>query len=71
MTSLMKLLGTVSKEERPAMGKALNDVRVEIESALDAKIAAVSEREKQARLAAEAVDVTLPAKPAERVLCTP
>lgn len=62
MTSLMKLLGTVSKEERPAMGKALNDVRVEIESALDAKIAAVSEREKQARLAAEAVDVTLPAK---------
>lgn len=62
MTSLMKLLGTVSKEERPAMGKALNDVRVEIESALDAKIAAVSEREKQARLAAEAVDVTLPAR---------
>ena len=62
MTSLMKLLGTVSKEERPAMGKALNDVRVEIESVLDAKIAAVSEREKQARLAAEAVDVTLPAR---------
>lgn len=62
MTSLMKLLGTVSKEERPAMGKALNDVRVKIESVLDAKIAAVSEREKQARLAAEAVDVTLPAR---------
>lgn len=62
MTSLMKLLGTVSKEERPAMGKVLNDVRVEIESVLDAKIAAVSEREKQARLAAEAVDVTLPAR---------
>lgn len=62
MTSLMKLLGTVSKEERPAMGKALNDVRVEIESVLDAKIAAVSEREKQARLAGEAVDVTLPAR---------
>lgn len=62
MTSLMKLLGTVSKEERPAMGKALNDVRVEIESVLDAKIVAVSEREKQARLAGEAVDVTLPAK---------
>lgn len=62
MTLLMKLLGTVSKEERPAMGKALNDVRVEIESVLDAKIVAVSEREKQARLAAEAVDVTLPAR---------
>lgn len=62
ITSLMKLLGTVSKEERPAMGKALNDVRVQIESALDAKTAAVEESEKQARLAAEAVDVTLPGK---------
>lgn len=62
ITSLMKLLGTVSKEERPAMGKALNDVRVQIESALDSKTAVVEESEKQARLAAEAVDVTLPGK---------
>ena len=57
-----KLLGTVSKEERPAMGKALNDVRVEIETALDAKIAEAAEREKQMRLKAEAVDVTLPGR---------
>lgn len=62
ITSLMKLLGTVSKEERPAMGKALNDVRVQIESALDSKTDVVEESEKQARLAAEAVDVTLPGK---------
>ena len=62
ITSLMKLLGTVSKEERPAMGKALNDVRVQIESALDSKTAAVEESEKQARLAAEAGDVTLQGK---------
>lgn len=62
MTALMKLLGTVSKEERPAMGKALNDVRVEIETALDAKIAEAAEREKQMRLKAEAVDVTLPGR---------
>lgn len=62
MTALMKLLGTVSKEERPTMGKALNDVRVEIETALDAKIAEAAEREKQMRLKAEAVDVTLPGR---------
>lgn len=62
MTALMKLLGTVSKEERPAMGKVLNDVRVEIETALDAKIAETAEREKQMRLKAEAVDVTLPGR---------
>ena len=38
MTALMKLLGTVSKEERPEMGKLLNAARVEIESALAGKM---------------------------------
>lgn len=60
MTALMKMLGTVTKEERPAVGKMLNEVRSEIERALDEKTVAAEEREKNARLAAEAVDVTLP-----------
>ena len=66
MTSLMKGLGALSKEERPEMGKILNIARGEIESALERKTAEVTEREKAARLAAEAVDVTLPAKRRER-----
>lgn len=59
-TSLMKLLGTVSKEERPEVGKILNEARVAIETALSAATSAVEAKEQAARLAAEAVDVTLP-----------
>ena len=62
LTSLMKGLGALSKEERPEMGKVLNIARTEIEAALEQKLAAAEEREKQARLSAEAVDVTLPGK---------
>lgn len=62
MTALMKGLGALSKEERPEAGKILNIARTEIESALESKFAQAEEREKQARLAAEAVDVTLPGK---------
>lgn len=65
-TSLMKGLGALSKEERPEMGKILNVARAQIESALDNKTAEVSAKEKEARLAAEAVDVTLPAHRRER-----
>lgn len=62
MTSLMKGLSALSKEERPEMGKLLNEARTEIEAALELKLAAASESEKAARLQAEAVDVTLPGR---------
>lgn len=60
MTLLMRGLGNVSKEERPILGKMFNDVRGEIESALESKTAIIIEQEKQARLLAEDIDVTLP-----------
>ena len=62
MTALMKLLGTVSKEERPEMGKLLNAARVEIESALAAAEKAARESELARRLAEEEVDISLPGK---------
>ena len=62
MTSLMKGLSALSKEERPEMGKLLNEARTEIEAALELKLAAARESEKAARLQAEAVDVTLPGR---------
>lgn len=61
-TALMKLLGTVSKEERPEAGRILNEARVAIETALSSAVKAVQAAEQAARLAAEAVDVTLPGK---------
>lgn len=66
ITSLMKGLGALSKEERPEAGKVLNVARTEIENAIESKLESALRREKEARLAAEAVDVTLPANTAKR-----
>lgn len=66
VTSLMKGLGALSKEERPEAGKVLNMARTEIENAIESKLESALRREKEARLAAEAVDVTLPANTAKR-----
>lgn len=66
ITSLMKGLGALSKEERPEAGKVLNMARTEIENAIESKLESALHREKEARLAAEAVDVTLPANTAKR-----
>lgn len=66
ITSLMKGLGALSKEERPEAGKVLNMARTEIENAIEFKLESALRREKEVRLAAEAVDVTLPANTAKR-----
>jgi phenylalanyl-tRNA synthetase alpha chain len=58
-TALLKQLGTLSKEERPAAGKLINQAKVELEAALAARKA---ELEWQASLPKEATDFTLPGR---------
>lgn len=58
-TALMKQLGTLSKEERPAAGKAINTTKVELETALAERR---SELELQAALPKEPTDFTLPGR---------
>ncbi|MDO5324712.1 MAG: phenylalanine--tRNA ligase subunit alpha, partial [Clostridia bacterium] len=60
LTGLLRGMGQLPAEERPKMGQLVNDVRKALEEALDKRSAELKEREKQARLEAEAVDVTLP-----------
>ena len=60
LTGLLRGMGQLPAEERPKMGQLVNDVRKALEEALDKRNAELKEREKQARLEAEAVDVTLP-----------
>ena len=62
LTELMKGMKDLSKEERPKVGKLINDVRAEIEAAFGEKEAALKEKELQATFIKEAVDITLPAK---------
>jgi phenylalanyl-tRNA synthetase alpha chain len=58
-TALMKQLGKMSREERPAAGKAINDAKVELEAALASRREAL---ELQASLPKEPTDFTLPGR---------
>ncbi|MCX6903606.1 MAG: phenylalanine--tRNA ligase subunit alpha, partial [Verrucomicrobia bacterium] len=58
-TTLMKQLGALPKEERPAAGKLINAVKVELEQVLSARR---SDLELKAALPAEPTDFTLPGR---------
>jgi len=58
-TALMKQLGTLSKEEKPMAGKAINAAKVELEAALTARR---EELELKAALPKEPTDFTLPGR---------
>lgn len=62
LTALMKGLGALSPEERPAVGQLVNSVRDNIESELEAAITAERELVKSRRLQSEKIDVTLPGR---------
>ena len=62
IADLMKGLGAVAKEDRPAMGKVINDFKVEAEEKYKALSEKMEQAELQARNRLEAVDITLPAK---------
>lgn len=62
LTGLLKGLGKLSAEERPAAGARINQVKQQIEAALQTRRDAIQQQALQARLAAEALDVTLPGR---------
>lgn len=62
LTELMRGMGALSKEERPAMGKLVNDARATLEAMLEKRESALAARERQARLASEVLDVTIPGR---------
>jgi len=62
LTALLKGLGKLSAEERPAAGARINEVKQQIETALNARRAALQKNLLNEKLAAEALDVTLPGR---------
>lgn len=62
LTDVMKGMGTLSKAERPEMGKRANEVRAALTEAFEAATAALNREQQAAQLAAEAVDITLPGR---------
>lgn len=60
VSGLMRGIGQLSAEERPAFGAKVNEARALIESELEARREALREGEWAAQFAAERIDVTLP-----------
>ena len=59
---LMKELRNVAPEERPAAGQIINEFKVQVQAEYEAAAERIKAAELAARNAAEAVDITLPAK---------
>ena len=66
ITAQMKQLGGLDPEARKAAGQALNALKDEIAGALDARKAGFADAELDARLAAEAIDVSQTPRPVRR-----
>ena len=62
LTSVLKSMKEVAPEDRPKVGQWVNEAREAIESALDARKKEIDAAVLEARLKAEAIDVSLPAK---------
>ena len=60
LTAILRQMGKLSPEERPAMGQLANQLRSEIEQALELRKTMLSKIVLEKQLEAEAVDVTLP-----------
>ncbi len=60
LTAVLKQMGKLSAEERPVIGQIANSVRAEIEKKLDERKTAIDAAVLEERLAAEAIDVTIP-----------
>ncbi len=62
LTSILKGMKDVAPEDRPKVGQMVNDVRAQIEEVLNKAQKEIESKAQEARLAAETIDVTLPAK---------
>src|SRR3954464_7479180 len=59
LTALMKQMGAVPKEQRPAVGKLINEAKAQVQAQLDGALARIADSELAAQLG-PAIDVTLP-----------
>ena len=66
LTDLLKGLGKLSNEERPAAGQKINQAKQSIQGLIQERSEALRQAELNAKLAEETIDVSLPGRHAER-----
>ncbi len=64
--SVYQQMGRLSREERPVVGQAANQVRQELEAAFENRAKALHEATLERSLRTERIDVTLPGRPVQR-----
>jgi phenylalanyl-tRNA synthetase alpha chain len=63
LTSLLRRLGSMPADDRPALGQLANELRHELVGAIAERLATLGEGDLEARLAAEAIDMSAPGRP--------
>lgn len=64
LTAVLRGMGALSADERPAVGQMANEVRAQIETWIEEKKSALKAEMLEKRLEAERIDVTMPAEKA-------
>jgi phenylalanyl-tRNA synthetase alpha chain len=62
LTEILRGLGSVAAEERPKIGKMVNEVRADLEEKLNTRLAELEKRKLADKLAKEKVDITMPGR---------
>ncbi|MDV4150640.1 phenylalanine--tRNA ligase subunit alpha [Clostridium sp. AL.422] len=62
LTTILRSMGGLSKEERPIVGKLVNEVKKEVEDKIEEKLNVIKEKEKNDKLASEIIDISMPGK---------
>lgn len=62
VSNLMPLLKTASKEDRPKLGKLINDLKLELSSHIEHSQKRLHQQESEKQFSKEAIDVTLPSR---------
>lgn len=62
ITDMMKLMATLSPEEKPVFGQKVNQAKQQVQQCLAQRIEGLKAAELEAKLSAEQIDVTLPGR---------
>lgn len=60
LTTILRSMGGLSKEERPIMGKLVNEVKATLEAKLEEVLTQIKIKEKNEKLANEVIDISIP-----------
>ena len=62
LTAILKQMGSLSPEERPVMGQLVNEAKAQLEALIAEKKELLKGAAQEAKLKAETIDITMPAK---------